>query len=290
MAIDTVTRFFGKGKNEETPDQVLEIGLDALKPNPFQPRKQFDQVQMDELSKSIAEIGVIQPIVVRQTGESYEIVAGERRWRAARIAGHATIPSVIRNFSDREMAEIALIENLQRADLNYFEEAEGYRRLIEDFKITQEEVAARVGKSQPTIANKLRLLRIDPEVKENIMVELLTERHVRALLRLRDRDEQMTILKEIYEKELNVKDTEELISGFLEGRVVFGGEETEEEGGEGEKRKPIVRGVFSDMRMYINTIKAAVVSINDAGVDAKIVQAETEESIILTVTIPRSKR
>jgi len=292
MAIDTVSRFFGKNKNEDLPDQVLELRLDLLKPNPFQPRKHFDQIQMDELSRSVAEMGVIQPIVVRQTGDSYEIVAGERRWRAAEMAGQATIPSVVRGFSDREMAEIALIENLQRADLNYFEEAEGYRRLIEDFKVTQEDVAARVGKSQPTIANKLRLLKIDPEVKENIMVELLTERHVRALLKLGTKEEQLIILKEIYEKELNVKDTEYLIAEYLEGRVVIGGDgqDNEENEEHGAVRKPNIRRVFSDMRMYVNTIKAAVVTIAEAGIDVKMDQTETDESILLTITIPRTKK
>ena len=165
MAIDAFHKILGRQKADDPAIQVLQLSLDLLDPNPFQPRKQFDALQMEELSRSIAEIGVIQPIVVRQAGERYEIVAGERRWRAAGKAGYATIPAVARDYSDREMMEIALVENLQRADLSYFEEAEGYRRLIDDFQLTQEEVATKVGKSQPTIANKLRILKIDPSVK-----------------------------------------------------------------------------------------------------------------------------
>lgn len=289
MAIDSVSKFFGKGKNEDSPDQVLEINLGLLNPNPFQPRRQFDQNQMDELSRSIAEIGVIQPIVVRKTKDLYEIVAGERRWRAAKMAGQSTIPAVVRSFSDREMAEIALIENLQRADLNYFEEAEGYRKLIEDFHVTQEDLAKRMGKSQPTIANKLRLLRIDPVVKDKIWVDILSERHVRALLKLQNPEDQLIILKEIYENELTVKDTESMIVEFLEGRLKPGEDAKTEDMAEGEKteKKQNVRRVFSDIRIYINTIKDTVNTILDTGVNIKMKQEETDEGVTLTITIPR---
>lgn len=293
MAIDTVAKLFGKSKPEEN-DQILSLELASLQPNPYQPRRQFDPIALEELSRSIGELGIIQPIVVRQIGDNYEIVAGERRCRAAKMAGLLKIPAILRSFSDREMAEIALVENLQRADLNYFEEAEGYRRLIEEFNLTQEEVAARVGKSQPTVANKLRILKIDPFVKENIMVELLTERHVRALLKLNTAEEQLVILKEIYENELNVRDSEELISDYLQGNVVLGqdlpeGEAMEEDRGEVEKRQRI-RRVISDLRIYINTIKAAVTTIEESGVDVAFQQNETEEAVELTIIIPKPKR
>ena len=293
MPIDAISSFFNKGKQEDTLEQVVHIALDLLKPNPFQPRKAFDPIQLDELARSIAEMGVVQPIVVRQAGDMYEIVAGERRWRAASRADMTTIPSLIRSFSDREMAEIAIVENLQRADLGYFEIAEGYRRLIEDFHMTQEEVAARVGKSQPTIANKLRILKIDPAVKSLIMVDLLTERHVRALLKLEKPDDQILILKEIYEKDLNVKDTESLIDDFLEGRVTITGDddtETDADDGLDEQPRPRIRRVFSDTRIHINTIKAAVAQIIESGIDVKIDQVETDDAIQLTIVIPRIKR
>ncbi|MEL7624539.1 MAG: ParB/RepB/Spo0J family partition protein [Clostridiales bacterium] len=292
MAIDSVSKFFGRNKAEEASDQVLSLDLNLLQVNPYQPRKQFDPIQLEELSRSIAELGIIQPIVVRQSGDKYEIVAGERRFRASRMAGLTAIPAVVRNFTDREMAEIALVENLQRADLNYFEEAEGYRKLIEEFHLTQEDVAARVGKSQPTIANKLRILKIDPIVKENIMVELLTERHVRALLKLRSPEEQLLILKEIYEKELNVKDSEYLITEFLEGRIVISeGEETQEDGeADTVQKQQRIRRIFADMRIYVNTIKAAVTTIEESGIDVKMDQTETDDFIQLTITIPRAKK
>ncbi len=292
MAIDSVSKFFGRNKAEEASDQVLSLDLNLLQVNPYQPRKQFDPIQLEELSRSIAELGIIQPIVVRQSGDKYEIVAGERRFRASKMAGLTVIPAVVRNFTDREMAEIALVENLQRADLNYFEEAEGYRKLIEEFHLTQEDVAARVGKSQPTIANKLRILKIDPIVKENIMVELLTERHVRALLKLRSPEEQLLILKEIYEKELNVKDSEYLISEFLEGRVVISEGEEAQEDGEADtvQKQQRIRRIFADMRIYVNTIKAAVTTIEESGIDVKMDQTETDDFIQLTITIPRAKK
>ena len=290
MAMDAISRILNKGRSDEAQDQVIRIELDRLRPNPFQPRKQFDPIKMDELSRSIAGIGVIQPIIVRQDGDQYEIVAGERRWRAAKLAGQVFIPAIVRNFTDRELAEIALVENLQRTDLSYFEEAEGYRRLIEEFNITQEEVAAKVGKSQPTIANKLRILKIDPVVKENIMVELLTERHVRALLRLRTVEEQLSALKEIYEHDLNVKDTEQLITDYLEGRTMMADPDADAQDEEdADPKRQTVRRIFSDMRIYFNTIKAAVATIQASGVDAKLDQVETDEAILISITIPKHR-
>ncbi|MDR0468977.1 MAG: nucleoid occlusion protein [Peptococcaceae bacterium] len=281
---------FGKSKEENAQAHVLSLNLDLMTPNPFQPRKQFDSIQMDELSRSVAERGIIQPIVVRRVGDGYEIVAGERRWRAAKIAGLTEIPALVREYSDREMAEISLIENLQRADLNYFEEAEGYRRLIEEFQMTQEDLSKRIGKSQPTIANKMRLLKIEPSVKEKIMVELLTERHIRALLRLKTPEEQLVILKEIYEDELNVKETEDIITRFLKDGFIAGSSGEEERDGSENEKKQTVRNVISDMRIYINTIKAAVTSILDSGVDVKMDQTETEDGILLTISLPRIKK
>lgn len=289
MAKDSITKFLGFSREDEAPDQVLNLELNKLVPNPYQPRKVFDEMQLEELTRSIKELGVIQPIVVRKAGEKYEIVAGERRFRASEKAGLTQIPAVVRDFTDRELAEVALIENLQRADLNYFEEAEGYYRLIQDFSLTQEEVAARVGKSQPTIANKLRLLKLDPLVRENIMVELLTERHIRALLKLRSPEEQMLILKEIYQNELTVRDTEVLIDDFLAGRVTFQEEEVIDEDKVPQKRQRIKR-IFKDMRIYLNTIKSAVTTIEESGLDVQMSQADFDDYIELTIRLPRIKK
>ena len=298
MAIDSFMKRFGRNETgepidgEEHMDQIIHIDVNVLRANPFQPRKQFDPMQLDELTKSIAVMGVIHPIVVRPMGDHYEIVAGERRWRAATNAGHTTIPALVRTFSDSEMAEIALVENLQRADLNYFEEAEGYRMLIDDFHMTQEEVANKVGKSQPTVANKLRVLNIDPEVRAEIMVEMVSERHIRALLKLKTPQEQIQILKAVYENEMTVIQTEQLIADYLEGRVVFEDmpDEPTTADDPSEPKRQTIRRMFSDMRIYVNTIRAAVTKIVDSGIDVKMQETETEEGITVTITIPRENR
>ncbi|HCP14652.1 MAG TPA: nucleoid occlusion protein [Peptococcaceae bacterium] len=294
LAKDSISKLLGFSReNDPVYDQVMDLDIDKLVPNPFQPRKYFDTVQLDELARSIKELGVIQPILVRTCGEFYEIVAGERRFRASQRAGLNHIPAVVREFTDRELAEVALVENLQRADLSYFEEAEGYRRLIEEFSLTQEEVAVRVGKSQPTIANKLRILKLDPGVRENIVVDLLTERHIRALLKLNTPEEQLVILKEVYERELTVRQTEVLIEDFLSGRAFVTEEtvqsDTPSEALQPEKRQSIKR-VFRDMRIYINTIKSAVATIEEAGLPIKMTQVDFDDYVEVTIQLPRIKK
>lgn len=290
MAKDTISKFLGFSRESDpVVDQVMDLDIDKLVPNPFQPRKYFDTMQLDELARSIKELGVIQPILVRSRGEVFEIVAGERRFRASQRAGLKQIPAVIREFTDRELAEVALVENLQRADLSYFEEAEGYRRLIEEFNLTQEEVAQRVGKSQPTIANKIRILKLDPAVRENVMVDLLTERHIRALLKLNTPDDQLMIIKEIYEHELTVRQTELLIEDYLTGKVTLQEEEPLAEDALPEKRQRIKR-IFRDMRIYINTIKSAVATIEEAGLPIKMTQTDHEDYIEVTIQLPRIKK
>jgi ParB family chromosome partitioning protein len=275
---------------DDKQEKVVNIELGQIRPNPYQPRKHFDSSQLDDLTKSILEVGVIQPITVRGSGDYYEIVTGERRYRASINAGLATIPAVIRNFTDREVAQIALVENLQRADLNYFEEAEGYRRLIEDFAMTQEDVANRVGKSQSTIANKLRILRIDPEVRENIMVELLTERHVRALLKLHDSASQMKVLKEIYEQDMNVRQTEILIEDMLaNGETELVDDKDVLAGMTPKNRQKIIR-VIKDIRIYLNSIKAAVQTIEEAGIQVKMAEKNFDDYVEILIQIPKTKR
>lgn len=261
----------------EKYEHVQEIEIANIKANPFQPRKHFDSLQLEELAKSISEYGVIQPIIVRRSGQGYELVAGERRLRASQILGLKKIPAIVRNLSDKDIAEIALIENLQREDLNYFEEAEGFRRLLQDFDLTQEEIAKRVGKSQSTIANKLRLLKLDPEVKENISPEIITERHARALLKLPSAAMQIEALKEIYEKELNVRETDLLVDQLLISKADIK---------QREPGKKIVR-IFKDMRIYINTIKQAVSAIEAAGLNVEMTETNHEDYIEVVIQIPK---
>ena len=298
--MEGISNLFGKGRQEESKGvlgQIAEIELDALSPNQFQPRKVFDSDLLNELSKSIAAKGVIQPIVVRRSSpDRYEIVAGERRWRAAKIAGLKTIPAVIKDYKDHESAEISLIENVLRTNLDYFEEAEGYRRLIDEFGMTQEEVASIVNRSQPTIANKLRILRLDPRVRESIWPDVLTERHARALLRVETPEEQLLILAEVYNGDLSVKDTELLIENYQKGLVKLGPETDTEQVLDGDdsgglpERNQTVTWKYSDMRIPINTIVAAVTSIQKSGVDATYEQEMTEDEIKLIITMPRIKK
>jgi ParB family chromosome partitioning protein len=299
VAIDAFSGLFGKNKRDNDGAQaehVLNIDLDLLSPNPFQPRKAFDQDQLNELSHSISQKGVLQPIIVRQASDdSFEIIAGERRWRAARLAGLSSIPAIVRNCLDNELAELALIENLQREDLSYFEEADGYDRLIREFNLTQQEVAKRVGKHQSTIANKLRVLRVDPALKEQIMTGVISERHVRALLKLKTTEDQLAVLKEIYNSELNVKDTEQLIDNYIEGLVKFGNDiididEAETGEDQTESKGQRITWVYSDMRIPINTIKSAVTSIQNSGVPVSFNQEMTDDEIKLTITMPRVKK
>ena len=203
------------GAEQKQSEVILDLSIAEIQPNPFQPRVYFDPAQLEELSNSIRQYGVLQPVIVRLVDGKYQLVSGERRFRASMLAGKETIPALLRQLDDREVAEMALIENLQREDLNYFEEAEGYARLIQEFQITQEEVARKMGKSQPTIANKLRLLHISERVRREISVDVITERHVRSLLKLKNEEQQLEVLNRIYKNNLNVRQTDELIENML---------------------------------------------------------------------------
>ena len=196
-------------EKEESREEIMELPIAEILPNRFQPRGYFDPNQLEELASSIRQYGILQPVIVRFVDGHYELVSGERRFRASTLAGKETVPALDRDLGDKEVAEMALIENLQREDLSYFEEAEGYAKLIKEFQITQEEVAQRMGKSQPTIANKLRLLNIPDRVRQEISIDVITERHARALLKLKDEELQLDALNKIYKNNLNVRQTDE---------------------------------------------------------------------------------
>ena len=196
-----------------TPPEALslrQLPVDQIRPNPYQPRENFDPVKMGDLAESIRQKGILQPIIVRERGDRYEIVAGERRWRAAQQAGLDEVPVLIRDFGDREMMEAALVENIQRDDLNAVEEARAYQRLTEEFELTQEALAETVGKSRVSITNSLRLLRLPPEVLEMIEAQELTAGHGRALLSVEDRQKQISLAKQIVRKGMNVRQAEQI--------------------------------------------------------------------------------
>lgn len=275
MAGHPLARFFGLNNVDDQGDVVREIYIDLIRPNPYQPRKHFDSYQLEELAKSINTYGVLQPIIVRKNGNYYDLIAGERRLRACQNLGYKTIPALVRSMSDRDIAEIALIENLQREDLNYFEEAEGYKKLIQEFNLTQEEVALRVGKSQSTIANKIRLLKLPHEVRLNIMLDVITERHARALLKLPDTASQLAVLREIYNNNLNVKDTDALVEAQLRKN---GAAPRLSQG------KKVLR-IFKDLRIYINALKSAVSTIKEAGINVKMSEKEYDQYVEIIIQI-----
>lgn len=234
--------------------KVVSIPIHSIFPNPAQPRKYFDSISLEELTASIEEFGVLQPISVRKVRCGYEIIAGERRFRAAENAGLDTIPAIIMNIDDKKSAILALLENLQRDDLSFFEIAESYQNLIHAQGMTQEEIAKKLGKSQSTIANKLRLLRLYPKTKRMILEYSLSERHARALLHLTDEESQLKAVRTISEKKLNVAQTEELIKKMLKTRKTT--------------TQNLKFKSFQDVRVFTNTIKRALDIMREGGVDA----------------------
>jgi len=203
-------------KEKESNNLIKEIDINKIIPNNDQPRKNFDEEKLSSLSESIKENGIIQPIVVVKEKEFYKIVAGERRWRAAKMAGIKKVPIIEKKLNDKEVMELSLIENLQREDLNPIEEAEAYKRLIEEFKLTQEAISVKVGKSRPVIANSLRLLNLDDKVKQYLIEGTISVGHGRLLLEISDKEKQYEAAKRIIDYSLNVRQTEKFIKEMLE--------------------------------------------------------------------------
>lgn len=190
---------------------VKEIRINDIEPNSGQPRKNFNDEKLTQLAESIKQHGVVQPLIIQREVSGYKIVAGERRWRAAKIAGLKTVPVIVRDLSDKQVMEIALIENLQREDLNPIEEAEAYNKLIDDFGMTQEEISSTVGKSRPAIANSLRLLSLQEQIKSRLIEGEITSGHARAILAIDSKSLQLKALEEIISKKLSVRETELLV-------------------------------------------------------------------------------
>lgn len=254
---------------------ICYISPDLISPNIYQPRKFFNEEAIDELAQSIKVYGIIQPLTVRKIGaDRYELVAGERRLRASKKIGLSEVPVILVDITDKDSAAIALLENLQREDLNFMEEAEAYHNLIKDHNYTQEQLAETIGKKQSTIANKIRLLKLDPEVRVVLLENKLTERHARALLKLPSSELQKKILKDIISKGLNVKKTEELIEKELLKLT------QQEVAADGKKK---IKGVFSP-KVYINTVRQV---FDKYGIDAQYASKDMEDCIEITVKIPK---
>ena len=205
----------------EKEREIIEVSLDDIIPNRFQPRLSFDEQGLNELAESIRQHGIIQPLVLRKIGDKYEIIAGERRYKASYIAGLTKVPAVIIDLNDNESAEVAIVENIQRKDLSPIEEAKSYKKLLDRGYLTQDQLASRMGKNQSTVSNKLRLLNLDEKVQDALLNNKISERHARSLLKLDNKEEQKEVLDEIIEKRLNVRDTEDLINRKLNGEEEF---------------------------------------------------------------------
>ncbi|MBU8905765.1 nucleoid occlusion protein [Desertibacillus haloalkaliphilus] len=274
------SRLFGfgeKGENDEVDnsenEEVKQISVKDIVPNRFQPRTVFDEERIDELAQTIKTHGVIQPIVVREREGKFELIAGERRWRAVSRLGWDKVPAIIKEFNDSQTASIALIENLQREGLTAIEEAVAYAKLIEIHGLTQESLAQRLGKGQSTIANKLRLLHLPEAVQEAILERTISERHARALISLKEEKSQERLLKEIIESNLNVKQTEERVKKLLQGTTP--------------KKKPKIKSYSKDTRIAMNTIRQSVDMVAKSGLSIDTDEEENEEFYQFTIRIPK---
>lgn len=255
--------------------EIIEISTDLIIPNENQPRKYFNEETIDELSESIKVYGIIQPLSVRALNEGkYELVAGERRLRAAKRAGLIVVPAIVVDIDTKDSAAIALLENIQREDLNFMEEAEAYQNLISEYNYTQEQLASIIGKKQSTIANKMRILKLDSSLRELLLKNYLTERHARALLKLPNVELQKKVLNVVIKKKLNVKDTEQLINKEILKLS------SKDLASDGKKR---IKGIFSP-KVYVNTVKQV---FDKFGINASYKTKELEDKIQVTITIPK---
>ncbi len=273
MMSDAIIEKLGGHNYEPTTEKVLALALDKIDPNPFQPRKDIDEEKVKELAQSIKSCGLIQPIMVRRSGDRYQLVVGERRYLACKSLGWEKISASVKMMSDQEMATIALIENLQRENLNFIEEANGYVSLIKQLNITQEILAQRLGKSQSTVANKIRLLKLSDRVKKIVLEQGLTERHARALLKLGSEEEQLKMIHEIMDRGLTVSQAEKRINKNKNN----GKDELKK------KKKPIIR----DMRIVLNTIREAVNMMQSSGIHPEVDETVEEDYVEVTIRFTR---
>ena len=258
------------------------ISMDAILPSSWQPRRTFDTDALTQLAESIRQFGLLQPITVRVTsGNRYELIAGERRLRACRLLGETHIKATILNVSDADAALMTMAENLQREDLSFFEEAEGYHRLIEELRLSQQQLAQRLGRQQSTIANKLRLLRLCTEVRATLLRHQLTERHARALLRLHDEDQQLAVIDNIVLNNLNVQQTEELVERYVNNLLTIEKAQS--------KILPTFSRAWRDWRLFANTMKSAVGELQASGLDAQFVLNDAGAYVEMKVVIPKSR-
>lgn len=255
--------------------QIILIPQEEIYPNPNQPRRRFDFDELEGLAQSIRQNGIIQPIAVRVNSRgNYELISGERRLRASRLVGITQVPCIIMEANDEKSALFALLENVQRSDLDFFEEAVAIEKLLTDYGMSRDEICKKLGKAPPTISNKLRLLRLPEEIRLRITQENLTERHARAMLKLTSVSQMERAMSIIAEKRLNVAETERLVSQILQN--------------DSRHRQPTVK-LFKDVRIFVNTLNHAVDTMRRAGIEADSAKSETDEYIEYIVRIPKSR-
>lgn len=262
-------------RSTNTERQLRRVKTSFIARNPNQPRKYFDPEAINQLADSIRQYGVLNPLTVRRTGEGYELIAGERRLRAAKQAGLLEVPCIVMAASEQDSSALALVENLQRRDLDFFEEAWGFKKLIDTFGLTQDEAARKVGKTQSAVANKLRLLRLSQDNIRMIRDGGLTERHARALLRIADEKERLQATAYIIEHQFNVSRTEQYIDKLLEQPT--------------EEKRTVLR-LIKDVRLFLNTVDKAVGMMKQSGVDAKVEKEEKDNGMLLHILIPNCKK
>ncbi len=262
---------------QEKSSKVLYLPIEAVRPSPYQPRQEMDKDALRDLCASIKHYGLMQPVVVRQiNGREYELIAGERRLRACKMADMSEIPAIIIRAGGTDSAVMALIENIQRENLGYIEEAEAFCTLLSDHGMTQEELAVRLGKNQSTIANKIRILRLSPTVRKILAENKLSERHARAILRIPEEADKLKVLNTIVKRGLNVAKTEVLVAEMLAADMP-------EDNGH-------ITGirVFKDVRIFSNTIRQAVDMMKKSGIEAETHRSESEDFIEYTIKIPKN--
>ena len=255
---------------------ILYLRTDEISPNPVQPRTVFEDEALQELSESIRSYGILNPLTVRRRSGHYELVAGERRLRAAKLIGLREVPCMLIDVNMEDAGLIALVENLQRRDLNFLEEANGIRQLIRMFGLSQEEAARRIGRSQSAVANKLRLLKLPEDVLEALLENGLSERHGRALLRLPDAETQRAALETILQRDLTVAATDAYVDALLADPAP-------------PKPEPRRSFVMKDVRVFLNSLSHSLDLMKQGGIAAGMRREETDEALILTISIPKTK-
>ncbi|PIC63420.1 nucleoid occlusion protein [Sporosarcina sp. P13] len=282
---NTLSRFFGGGEKMDLVEEVVvqqlekvdQVAIDSIVPNQFQPRTIFSEEKIEELARTIHTHGVIQPIVIRKMDDGqYEIIAGERRYRAMRKLGWTEVPAIVRNLSDKETASVALIENLQREELTAIEEAYAYENLLKLHELTQEALAQRLGKGQSTIANKMRLLKLPKEVQDAILKQEISERHARALLPLKETTLQIEVMEEAKANQYNVKELESRIK-----EIMNPSEKAQPE----KKRASRQKSVSRDVRIAVNTLRESLTLMTKSGIEVESQEVDSEDCYTITVKI-----